>query len=175
MSSENGSEPNYHGETWLDWMPPGMTAPPPEELLTRTELLAEIRGVGLDTTPRTLQSWEALGILPRPIRQWHQGAVRALYPRWFVHLVEIAVLTRQRERWSPSQIAEHVRSRTREAVALDVMERMEPIPDGFNTALSQMAARRERLSGRRVDAVEVRFLDECGRTVSTYLRPIGHH
>ncbi len=172
MSSENGGEPNHHEETWLDWMPPGMTAPPPEELLTRAELLAEVRDAGLDITPRTFRSWEALGILPRPVRRWHRGAVRATYPRWLLHLVAVAH-ARRRDHWPAPKIAADVRARTGEAIALGVMGRMEPLPDGLDAVLAQLAARHERFARTRVDAVEVRLLDDRDRPVATFTRTLG--
>ncbi len=34
-----------------------------------------------------LRYWEYEGILPRAVRQWHEGAVRAIYPVWYLRLV----------------------------------------------------------------------------------------
>jgi hypothetical protein len=62
-------------------------APESAVLLTRDELAAELRALGLDADGDTVRYWEALGTLPRSIKRWHEGATRAIYPDWFVPLV----------------------------------------------------------------------------------------
>lgn len=72
--------------------------------MTRTELLAEVNRVGASVTERTLTFWEKEGILPRPIRRWHDGAPRALYPPSRVQDV-LAVRRLQWQGWSLRAIA----------------------------------------------------------------------
>lgn len=74
-------------ETWLDWMPVSeLTGARKEsdELFTRDEILQELEKRGIVINPETFRSWERYGLLPRAVRQWHQGAVRAVYPSWIV-------------------------------------------------------------------------------------------
>jgi DNA-binding transcriptional MerR regulator len=73
-------------ETWRDWQAEG--APEPH-LFTRKEVLATVERWGV--TPRvdeeTLRFWERQGLLPRPTRQYHAGAVRTRYPWWVADLI----------------------------------------------------------------------------------------
>ncbi len=57
-------------------------------MLTRTTLLANLERLGLtDIDERKLRFWETEDVLPRPVRQRHAGATRAVYPIWYVNLV----------------------------------------------------------------------------------------
>jgi len=76
--------------TWRDWLPAGTATPADDELITRGELLARLKDVGVELTPRTLQTWEQLGIMPRPTRRWHNGANRSFYPAWVVYIGRLA-------------------------------------------------------------------------------------
>jgi hypothetical protein len=49
------------------------------EPMLREDVLRELHRRGILITERTLRLWEAKGITPKPIRRWHEGAVRALY------------------------------------------------------------------------------------------------
>ena len=72
-------------ETWLAWLPPGTATP--AELLTRDELLARLGRWDVDASESDLRYWEYVGALPRPVRRWHRGATRAVYPSWYPALV----------------------------------------------------------------------------------------
>jgi len=69
------------------WLPPGSPEPELDDLITREELLEEIRAVPMRMSESTLRLRESQGILPRPMRRWRDGATRALYPRWMAELV----------------------------------------------------------------------------------------
>lgn len=72
-------------ETWEAWQAP--LAPEPH-LLTRAEMLALVeRVVPKKTDENDLRYWEKIGVLPHPVRKWHNGATRALYPSWMVTLI----------------------------------------------------------------------------------------
>ncbi len=75
-------------ETWRDWQPPG--APEPEQLLTKEQLLAELRKMGEHISARTLNHWQAIGLIPRPVRRWYEGKPASLYPAWMPELVALA-------------------------------------------------------------------------------------
>src|SRR5215211_8268723 len=75
---------------WRDWLPIGEPEPTADDLVTRDELLERVRESGIDFNARTFQHWEAMGALPRPLRRWHDGAVRALYPAWLALMIPLA-------------------------------------------------------------------------------------
>lgn len=72
-------------ETWFDVMPADLPMP---ELLSHDELLDRLRDRGVDLASSALHYWRHVGILPRPIKRRHQGATRAVYPEWFVPVIE---------------------------------------------------------------------------------------
>ncbi len=72
-------------ETWRDWLPPERHDP--GQLLTREQLVKRLQAAGVKADVADLRYWEYLGILPRAVRQRHEGATRAVYPEWFVYLV----------------------------------------------------------------------------------------
>lgn len=82
----DGARSRDNRSTWRDCLPPD--APVPAELFTREQLLTQLKRWRVEATEADLRYWEYEGVLPRPVRQWHEGAVRALYPAWFVPLVQ---------------------------------------------------------------------------------------
>jgi len=73
-------------ETWKTWQEEDA---PTVRLLSRAELLAEIEHyhVHPPVEASDLRYWEYWGILPRPVRQKHNGTTAAVYPVWVVTLV----------------------------------------------------------------------------------------
>ena len=171
-------------ETWLDWIPTEAAErarQAAEPLLTREELLAALRDPNVvaddpGVTARDLASWQAAGVIPYPIRRWHEGATRALYPRWMVDIV-VTLRRQQAEGKHPRELGplmrDHVRHLLRmpsipeEQARLDELARRGDL-DHRLAALSEplAAAARAlgRLSGRRITSVEVAFHDEQGGT-----------
>ncbi len=78
--------------TWRNFLPPGFPEP---RLITRVELLSGLAATGIDISERTLRFWEAEGVLPRPVRQSHQGIVQAIYPYWYSFVVQKVYSHRQ--------------------------------------------------------------------------------
>jgi hypothetical protein len=76
-------------ETWRDWLPPDAptAVSQPDRLLTREEIADRLAAVGVTVTPDDMRYWERQGVLPRGVRQRHEGATRSVYPPWFVFLV----------------------------------------------------------------------------------------
>jgi len=105
----NGGEKR---EDWRDWLPDGVPDPPAEELLTRDQVLAVLRRRRVKVTETAIQSWEKHGILPQPVRRWHNGAVRAIYPRWYPHLVQ-QLRSLQREGYPLAAIGRQLRAQVR--------------------------------------------------------------
>jgi len=91
-------------ETWLEppWSPSGTQEP--ELLLTKEQLLDELRKMGESIPERTLNHWQAIGMIPRPVRRWHEGKPASLYPAWMPELVARARVMR-RAGDSPDEIA----------------------------------------------------------------------
>ncbi len=89
--------PARQRRTWQEWsVPPDA---PIEPLLTTQGLLDALRGAGFDVPRRTLRHWQIIGRVPSPMRRWHNGATRALYPQWIVPTIcEIARQHRLRGR-----------------------------------------------------------------------------
>jgi len=87
--------------TWLDWHPEGAPLPP---LLSHDELLEALRERGIDISPYTLEHWRRNGILPRPVRRAHEGAVRPVYPHWYV-----AAVTHIKQRQSDGRGLDEIR------------------------------------------------------------------
>lgn len=73
-------------ETWRDWQVVGMDGPP---LLTREQVVQCLQDSGIAVTSGDLRYWEQKGSLPHPIRQRYEGATRAVYPEWYIHLVKL--------------------------------------------------------------------------------------
>ncbi|MCC6227070.1 MAG: hypothetical protein IT195_11790 [Microthrixaceae bacterium] len=63
------------------------------ELITKTELLAEVRSRGLQISERTLTFYATKGIIPKAARI---GTRTGVYPRIVVELLSLALLNRQR-------------------------------------------------------------------------------
>ena len=82
-ATANGTRPKR--KTWKDWMPEG--TPEPEDLLTRDELIAELRRDGVAVGVEDLRNWQSAGTIPYGVRRWHDGATRVLYPRWMGQVV----------------------------------------------------------------------------------------
>lgn len=70
-----------------DWLPAGSPEPELDELITREEMLEQVRAIPMRISESTLRNREAQGILPRPMRRWRGGSTKALYPTWMPALV----------------------------------------------------------------------------------------
>jgi hypothetical protein len=77
MPAETTAKPKR--ETWLDLMPPEQR-PARDDLITRDELIAELKDRGLDMTAVALAAQERRGFLPRALRSRRGGSPVALYP-----------------------------------------------------------------------------------------------
>src|SRR4051812_21043386 len=83
MPAKQATEkPRPAQETWRDppWTHPNEA--PQFNLLTREQLIERVRENGYEASARDLIFWESEGVLPRAVKQRHDGATRALYPHW---------------------------------------------------------------------------------------------
>ncbi len=74
-------------ETWLGWLGPDDPRPSSIDLLTRNELIAELKKLGVEATTRDFNLWQQRGVIPYPPRQRHKGATRAVYPQWMIGII----------------------------------------------------------------------------------------
>lgn len=139
-------------ETWDDWLPPN--TPSADRLLTRDKLVAELHKFGVKADANDFRFWESVGVLPRPIRRWHDGATRTLYPKTAMTVVmELREL--QERGYTLKQIAPRLRLFVRSAWAAD--------PHNIADAVNDLARRHEELTGRKIWRVDVQFTDEDNR------------
>lgn len=73
------------GETWRDWLTDADK--PVTDLLTREEIAEAVKELGRTVQPSDMRYWEAEGIIPRGVRQWHNDASRMVYPGWYVPML----------------------------------------------------------------------------------------
>jgi len=159
-------------ETWIDWIPDDFRDPAialdDDELITRDELLRRVRALGPDIHPRTLQVMEKQGLAPRPIRRWHEDAVRALYAPWVVEIVTRAHDLR-RQRLSKDEALEHVRAYAIGTYLGSNVSRDSElrIPDETLKQLQAIGYRHTRFIAP-IAAVEIHFLDAKGDVVAAH-------
>ena len=154
--------------SWRDWLPEGYPEPPDDQLITRAELLERLRGIfRTNLSERTLQLWEAAGILPGPVRRWHGGATRAFYPTWVVYLAAIAELDRPGGR-STEELAEKTRGRLREAIHYYDSHTWDVMRGRLPDALGEVADHYEAAMGERPAMAEVRIRREDGESLHVY-------
>lgn len=100
------ARPTTH-DTWLDWMPTGWRSEHPDPpLLTRAELLAELKHRGVAVPERRLRFWESVGILPRPVRRMHRYKPQMTYPSWHADVVQSLAAMRQQPSTQLQPLAE---------------------------------------------------------------------
>ncbi len=170
-------------ETWRDWLPP--SAPLPEVLYTRDKLVRELERVymGPSVTARDIAYWESEGIIPTAVRQWHNGAVRAIYPEWILWLI-VELRTLQDEGYNLNQIALKLRSPARvyladqmphnDALRADIQRTISrtqeapkesPRTADLREALRKFTIFYGALTGDMATHVEIRFRDASGRVI----------
>ena len=186
MTTKRATQGNT--ETWRDWLSPG--APEPEALLTREEVIDRLRSWGIKATMADLRYWEYEGILPRPVRQRHADAVRAVYPDWFPHLVR-QLRDLQGAGLTLNAIAPRLRTHARLMHAFDQgsasthardgavrvppwAQQPEDIMLGFDlaAALEHLADAHAKFRGVPVARIEVRVIGTDGRA-TMYPMPIA--
>jgi len=113
MSAET---PKPNRETWRDWIAPG--EPEPDDLLTRDELIDELRRQGYPVRPHDLQNWQSAGVIPYGVNRWHAGAVRTIYPIWMIDLLRL-LKTLRKNGHNMGEIREMLRSTFRRRVVVN--------------------------------------------------------
>jgi len=186
MATEAPTKPKR--ETWRDWMPDGSAEP--ERLFTRDEVVAMIEGRHVaGTSPVSagdLRYWEGLGILPHPIRRWHDGAGRALYPSWHALFAQQVRLL-QRSGYSLDEIKPRIRALARIRLGYGTADVDEAIqgnaphptaPEDIHLwrdlveELERLARWRAHLTGTPTVRVEVHVIGADGRA-TRYQLPVA--
>lgn len=177
MAAEAPTKPK--AQTWRDWMHPD--DPEPAAVLTRGEVVARLHSWREEVTERDLRLWESRGLLPRPVRRSHDGAVRAVYPDWYPYLVR-QLRRLQRRGFSLEQIKRRTRAFARyvldvtddpdNPIDADIREHaMGPaiegpedvgLPKPMVAQLERVAGWHERITGQPTDHVEVWVVDADG-------------
>jgi len=178
--------PKPKKQTWRDWMPED--APEPAKLLTREELIAEVRRVGESVDVDDIRNWQRARIIPYGIRRWHDGAMRTLYPIGMADLIiHLRALQRAGEPLATIGPQLRVIARTalpdgsanagtattthREAVATVSIA---DIPDDLVHRLVTWAAAHARTFRTNVVRVDVSLIDENGHPL-TFRVAAGEH
>lgn len=171
-------------ESWIDWVPPEGREDAlldAEPLLTRAELVAELRRGGDDVSARDLVYWQSVGAIPYPVKRQHQGAPHAFYPKWFVGTVhqlkslqqqgyklrEIGPLLRgdMYHRFMPRALTPQQEQQRAKRVAKRALS---PLMEELNPRIRSLARIHERLHGGQIPHAEVRLIDDQGKD-HTYL------
>jgi len=147
-------------------MPSDWIGPADEELITRDELLTRAKGFGTNIHPRTLQIMENQGLVPRPIRRWHDGAVRALYAPWVVDLV-LRAYERRRGKWPLNKALADVRGAVKSAIFVHLMDTDQLVSDKLLAQLRELADQHAKRTGTPIQSSEIRLLDADDRVVAT--------
>lgn len=189
MPTEAPTKPKR--ETWRDWMSP--EAPEPTELLSRDELVNQLRQEGIKVSAADLRNWQDDGIVPYGIRRWYQGATRTLYPPWMAYTIRelremqatglalpeikqrLRVAARQRTTPIPlAGTAIGTSSSTAtltlsDSLSADVTETVSVVrtpPPDIETHLRQWAQAHEAVFGIRIARIDVSLVDERGHPLT---------
>lgn len=174
-------------ETWRGWLPDEIPSPDDDELITRDQLLAIVNDQGIKISVSDLRYWERLGVVPRPVRKWHNGATRALYPTQMITAIK-EVRRLQRHGLSLGEIGPRVRDRFAFAcfVSLVGADNLEASLNAFRAtlqmnpgigphteaALRTLAEEREQLTGIPTTRIEVRLIGKDGRKTVYHIDPL---
>jgi len=175
-------------ETWIDWLPDEGREDAlldAEPLLTRDELVAELKGTQDEVTVHNLVHWQSMGAIPYPVTRRRRGAPRALYPQWMINLIhtlrtlqekgyklrEIGPILRDHTDnlfappQTPRQQEAHDRQNARRALA--------PLWDELDVRIKSLARVREQLHGGNITRAELKLIDDQDKGY-TYLFLTGY-
>ncbi len=148
-------------ELWTEWFPDTAEG----EQGTIDDLLAFLARLDTpDVTADTIRYWQKAGVLPSPVKRWHDGATRAIYPTTYAALVIRELLELKDLGYTLQQIAPRLRAHAAGMQSTD--------PLGIREAITDVARAYEAISKRTVTGVQIRFIDVDGRD-QTYHYDIG--
>lgn len=161
---EAGQMPNAaRRDTWTDWFPDANE----KEQVTLDELITQWveprLGDGEEVSPDTVRYWQRVGVLPQPVKRWHEGATRALYPAPYAFLAIFAVLDLQDMGFTLQQIGGRLRRRFKSWSI-----RSDDPREWRETAL-RMASEYTEITGTPLTHVQIRFIiDEVEEDIFSY-------
>lgn len=147
--------------SWRDWTPDGYPEPADDELITREQLVEELNRANVKMTARNLRHWEALGILPGPIRRRHDGATRALYAPWVVRLGMIAAAAKTFGS-SPEKLGREMRGVAATVIVQAELRKQVATDERIRDAAKALADRYEEYLGERPALVGMTFRRDDG-------------
>jgi len=155
-------------ETWRDWL---KDKPEPTTLYTRDEIAEMASGVD-KISGNDIRYWEYQGVLPRSIRQWHNGAARAVYPEWYAHLARM-VRSLQRHGLGLDEIGPRIRQRAERLLHMDLTVAPFTLPAVVQAALNDMARDLSDLEGADIASIElsITLTDGSGTMFSVPIDP----
>ncbi len=154
--------PKTTRETWSD------IAPEYHDLVTMDELLAFLsRAHGCENvTADTIRYWQKIDVLPQPVKRWHDGATRALYPREAAFMAIIEILDLQERGYTLRQIGPRLRRR------FAVWNIRTDDPSDWRETAMRMAAEFAEITGNTIRHVQITFIDEDDER-DTFSYPVG--
>ncbi len=186
MPTEAAPKPNR--ETWRDWLPTSgrdVALQEAEPVMTRDELVVELRDLGHDVSARDLIYWQTRGAIPYPTRQKRRGTSVAVYPRWMVNVIH-TLRTMQEQGYTLREIGPFMRDhlyhlfsprpKTPEQEAREARRRewraLFPLFDEIDPRIRALARTHEAIHGEHIARAEIRLVLEDG-SARTYLVAIG--
>jgi DNA-binding transcriptional MerR regulator len=151
-------------ETWIDLWPAGVSPPTTEDMLSRAELLEELRAQGVNVPESTLIWWESSGVLPRAIRRFRDGRAHALYPTAAVDAIRHLHQLR-----SAGQPLDRIKPWVDAWVLATTTTWQDPLAPGLASvrgAVNELAQNLRNMRGDiNLNSVRVSFADADGREV----------
>ncbi len=139
-------------ELWAEWFP----EPDEDQQGTIGDLLAYLARIDAgDVTADNIRYWQKAGVIPSPVKRWHDGATRGVYPITSAALTIAELLELKRLGYTLDQI----RPRLRAWFA----SRRDPDPLGISEAITDVAHQYGRIQQNTITAVQIRFIDADGR------------
>lgn len=139
-------------ELWAEWFP----NTDEDQQGTIDELLAYLARIDApDVTADNIRYWQKARIIPSPVKRWHDGATRGVYPITSAALVIQELLELKRLGYTLDQIGARLR-----AYALS-MGSSDPL--GIREEITDVAHQYGRIQQSTITAVQIRFIDADGR------------
>jgi hypothetical protein len=114
----------------------------------------------------TLRYWQKIGVLPHPVRRWHNGATRSLYPKVPAAMAMIDVLSLQDDGFTLQQIAPRLRTK------FHWWRLRRGDPFNWRDIAEQLGKQYSDATGQPPAYVQVVFVDSKGEK-DVYSYPVG--
>jgi len=152
--------------TWVGLIPPDDQEADTAQWITREQLLAEFGNTARPVTERALKSWEAKGILPRPLVRWKDGRPHTWYPPALAHDA-VYRLVNLKERHPLKLVATILKGHIQAMIVYGTPEGETP-SERWNAILQDIANQfaplediYQQFTGRRLSQVEIKVTDDA--------------